>query len=143
MSHLNFDIKTLNLRVDATLCDHAQVYAEKMGPSGSISHDGGELSTFSEGENLYAGWNGSAQGAASRFVNAIDAWYAENQHYNYVDGTCADGEVCGHFTQQMWQGSTKVCYGYHLGDDGWEYVVARYSARGNFLGQFTANVAAP
>ena len=40
-----------------------------MGPAGSISHDGAELGSFGEGENLYAGWAGSAQGPGTRFSN--------------------------------------------------------------------------
>ena len=40
-----------------------------MGPGGSISHDGAELGSFGEGENLYAGWAGSAQGPGTRFSN--------------------------------------------------------------------------
>jgi len=59
----------LIFRVDATLCDHADTYAAKMGPAGSISHDGAELGSFGEGENLYAGWAGSPRGPATRFEN--------------------------------------------------------------------------
>ena len=42
-------------------------------------------------------------------------WYDEKEFWNFASGTCQKGKVCGHFTQQVWQSTTHVCYGYHTG----------------------------
>ena len=71
---------------------------------------------------------------------------------------------CGHFTQQIWKGTTHMCYQdryniifvtdvifeqssyilekYAKGPDNREYVVARYSPPGNFISQFHTNLEA-
>ena len=52
--------------IDATLCDHADSYAKKLGP---LAHDADELNRYSEGENLFAGWSWSAPaGPELRFL---------------------------------------------------------------------------
>ena len=67
------------LRVDQTLCDHADTYAATLGPNGAIAHDGNELGNYGEGENLYAG-TGSV-GAAGRFLHGKILALGTNIHY--------------------------------------------------------------
>ena len=79
----------------------------------------------------------------NRIISAIQLWYNENQYWNYDLAECEKDKVCGHFTQQVWKDSTRVCYGYYKDNDGWEYVSARYQPRGNYKGQYKNNVFPP
>jgi hypothetical protein len=51
------------------------------------------------GQNLYMVWSSSGQFPALNMTNAIQAWYAERQYWNYTTATCQPNQVCGHFTQ--------------------------------------------
>ncbi len=55
------------------------------------------------GENLYM----SSATAVSPY-DAVTSWASEAQHYDYASNSCADGEVCGHYTQLVWRDSLKV-----------------------------------
>ncbi|XP_062397855.1 peptidase inhibitor 16 [Sardina pilchardus] len=60
------------------------------------------------GENLYI-TNGPLDPA-----EAIEKWFNELEHYNYTSNECAEGEMCGHYTQVVWADSYKVGCAAHL-----------------------------
>jgi pathogenesis-related protein 1 len=81
------------------------------------------------GENIYAsGGTATAQGA-------VDLWAAEKQYYTYgTPGTCANGQICGHYTQIVWRASVNVGCALHT-CPGLQYpstIVCNYGPGGNY-----------
>ncbi|KAF2480527.1 CAP domain-containing protein, partial [Neohortaea acidophila] len=104
---------------DATLAQFAHKHAQ-----GCLwEHSGGPY-----GENL-------AEGFATPAL-AVDAWAAEEKHYQYPDGGFS--ESTGHFTQLVWKNTTHVgCGAVNCGSGtggdaafGW-YLVCEYAPAGN------------
>lgn len=98
-------------------------------PAGLIDHNPGRGGNV--GENVY----GSGGGVTGPGV--VQYWASEKANYNYATNTCAQGQVCGHYTQIVWRNTTKV--GCAIGTcSGLTYstsVVCNYSPAGNFNGQ--------
>ena len=38
----------------------------------------------------------------------IDGWASEAADYAYATNSCADGKVCGHYTQVVWRDSLRL-----------------------------------
>jgi len=95
-----------------------------------------EHSNSKYGENLAAGY----QSAAS----AIQAWYDENDQYDYRSGDFSSGT--GHFTQMVWKNAKSVgCALYECNGSGGvpgKFLTCNYDT-GNVIGQFQDNVLAP
>jgi hypothetical protein len=71
------------------------------------------------------------------FTKWIGLWGAEQNSYNHETFTCEPWKVCGHYTQIIWEDTTKVGCGFAKSttDYGGEWVVCRYEAPGNYIGQ--------
>ncbi|KAK3700100.1 hypothetical protein LTR37_016103 [Vermiconidia calcicola] len=116
-----------NLTWDPKLARFARKHAQKC----VFEHSGGPY-----GENL-----------ANKFpdpTTAIDAWYAEEQDYNYEKQKFS--ESAGHHTQLVWKNTTKVGCGAancnsdaEQGSNGWLFV-CEYDPAGNVVGEFGRNV---
>ena len=69
--------------------------------------------------------------------------YDEIANYNFETGTSNGGEI-GHFTQLVWDSSTKLGCGVaksaSSGGQFKNYIVARYLVAGNTVGQYTQHV---
>lgn len=87
------------------------------------------------GQNLYA--------TTGNFVNltsAIQLWYDEKPHYTYDTLKCADGEMCGHYTQVVWATSRHVGCAYQRcrpltgAYSRAVYLVCNYAPAGNYVG---------
>ena len=115
----------------------AQAWAEQCinvePPSTLIDHNPGRSANYPGyvGENIAGGVSPmSAQ-------SAVNLWAAEKQHYDYDSNTCAQGQVCGHYTQVVWATSTKLgcarttCAGITYGNG----IVCNYAPGGNYNGQ--------
>jgi hypothetical protein len=94
------------------------------------------------GENIAA--TGPADRADATPAYIVGQWGSEWSDYNYAANSCAAGRVCGHYTQLVWRGTTKVgcakarCtvnspFGAQLPT--WDYFVCNYEPPGNFVGQ--------
>lgn len=82
---------------DDTLASMAQEWSD-----GCLYEHGNPANTspFSPvGQNLYIRFGLSAPGTPGDGTRATEAWYNEDQYYNYEDMTCQSGEQCGHYTQ--------------------------------------------
>jgi len=119
---------------DPALAAIAQAWVEQcqdtQAPSGLVDHNAGRNDhgyPSYVGENIY----GSSGGASG--VDAVRLWVAEKSNYHHDGNTCDSGEVCGHYTQVVWRGTTKVgcavhdCAGLTYGST----VVCDYGPGGN------------
>lgn len=39
---------------------------------------------------------------------AVDSWAEEHSDYNHFTGECVEGRMCGHYTQVVWEDTTRV-----------------------------------
>ena len=68
----------------------------------------------------------------------MDAWYSEISDYDFINHSSCPMLV-GHFTQVVWNGSTKLGMGLALGS-GRLYCVGQYYKAGNWGGEYEKNV---
>jgi len=125
------------LRLDSTLNDDAQAYAEKLLRGQASGHDTAELNAKSQGENLFWGWGSRGP---PETLQAGQSWYDEVELYDFDNPGFSS--ATGHFTQLVWKASTKVGFGV-ASDGNQKHVVARYTPRGNSgnsAQQYEANV---
>lgn len=81
------------------------------------------------GENL--AW---ASGQSLTPAQVAAMWVGERRHYDAARNTCAPGQVCGHYTQVVWRGTTHVGCG--MASCGTSEVwVCNYAPPGNVVGQ--------
>jgi pathogenesis-related protein 1 len=67
---------------------------------------------------------------------AVAEWAGEEKDYDYSSNTCADGKVCGHYTQIVWADTTEVgCQQYDCPADKQPVLVCRFFPAGNVIGQ--------
>jgi uncharacterized protein YkwD len=127
------DVGVAAMTWDADLAAHAQAWAEHLGSlGGKLQH----ATNTGEGENLY--WNSDAGSDPSA---AVDSWVAERPNYaaaanktDYNSTTNPAAKGFGHWTQVVWQNTTKVGCGTATGDFG-AVTACRYAPPGNFQGQ--------
>jgi pathogenesis-related protein 1 len=111
----------------ATVATSAQAWADKC----MFMHSGNAY-----GENIYAG-----AGMDATPQQVVDSWAGEAKDYDYATNSCSD--VCGHYTQVVWRGSTKLGCGVtnctknspFMGFTNWQFWVCEYDPPGNFVGQ--------
>ncbi|CAA0812387.1 CAP (Cysteine-rich secretory proteins- Antigen 5-and Pathogenesis-related 1 protein) superfamily protein [Striga hermonthica] len=114
-----------SLTWDHKLASYASDYAAKRVTAGcGLVHSGGPY-----GENLAEGTDLTASGA-------VQMWVDEKQYYNHDTNTCADGQVCGHYTQVVWKDTNRVgCAMDKCSDGSSIFVICSYDPRGNYVGQ--------
>lgn len=81
------------------------------------------------GENLFKGTAGAYSAAY-----VIDAWGEEKSDYDYDSNTCESGKMCGHYTQIIWETTTKVGCA-KITCDGMDTWVCNYDPPGNWVGE--------
>jgi pathogenesis-related protein 1 len=65
----------------------------------------------------------------------VDSWGHEKEDYDYTNNRCAQGKVCGHYTQIVWRTTTKVGCAVAVCEDVYEQVwVCQYQPAGNWVG---------
>lgn len=93
------------------------------------------------GENLY--WASAIRWSdGKREVQQIipqkvvDAWGSEVKDYNYSRNSCAQGKMCGHYTQVVWKSTRSVGCAFAICEDSKEQVwVCQYQTPGNWVGE--------
>ncbi|MFT5722413.1 MAG: pathogenesis-related protein 1 [Motiliproteus sp.] len=126
------------LTASSALAATAQAYADTLkttqGCTSTHSHAAGL------GENLF--WasalvysNGTRKPQDVTPTQVADAWGSEKDHYSYASNSCAAGEICGHYTQVVWNTSTQVGCGHATCDDHSQVWVCNYSPAGNWVGK--------
>lgn len=124
----------------SSLARMAQAYANRCQWAHNPNRDG-------SGENIYAAGSSSpidhARDAPGALNNAMTAWVREVQWYNYYNGRCSSGKMCGHYTQVVWSQTTLVGCGVarcgRMGGLNWNmnalFVVCNYKSPGNWVGR--------
>lgn len=81
------------------------------------------------GENLY--WS-TFESTAQQVV---DAWASEVAYYDYDSNSCASGEMCGHYTQVVWDTTERVGCARVECSGGEEIWMCDYDPPGNWVGE--------
>ncbi|CAB4321090.1 unnamed protein product [Prunus armeniaca] len=109
---------------DEKLQGYAQNYANQHIGDCDLVHSGGPY-----GENL-AKSTGDLSG-----TDAVSMWVAEKADYNYDSNTCADGKVCGHYTQVVWSNTARLGCANVRCKNGGTFIGCNYDPPGNYIGQ--------
>ncbi len=92
------------------------------------------------GENLYA----ITPPTTAAYTSAASSWASEFAYYDYATNTCANDEMCGHYTQMVWRNTSQLGCGlancsvnspWGSSFPDWTLVVCNYSPPGNYIGQ--------
>ena len=80
------------------------------------------------GENIY--WS---SGIKNQAMDVVDDWASEVVYYDSISGKCKN-DVCGHYTQLVWNKTTEIgCGMAKCGNQ--EIWVCNYNPPGNYIGQ--------
>ncbi|CAI5499433.1 unnamed protein product [Closterium sp. Naga37s-1] len=110
----------------------AQEWANELASIGCpLEHGGAE----GLGQNLY--WLSPAGLIPQEDRGAVQSWVDEKADWtpSPIPDGCADGKMCGHYTQVVWRDTTHVGCASAQCPDGSGMWVCDYSPPGNFVGQ--------
>ncbi|KAF4383930.1 hypothetical protein G4B88_016363 [Cannabis sativa] len=102
----------LPLAWDGQLQKYAQWWASQRRSDCKLQHSFPE-GDFKLGENIF--WGSGSDWTPS---NAVDAWTDEEKYYNYEANSCAEGQMCGHYTQVVWRSTRRIGCARVVCDDG-------------------------
>lgn len=108
---------------DYSVAAYAAEYAHKRYADCQMEHS---MGTY--GENLAEGW-----GRLSA-VDAVGMWVGEKSCYDYETNSCVGGE-CLHYTQVVWNESTRLGCARTRCRNGWWFVICSYDPPGNYVGE--------
>ncbi|KAK7188925.1 hypothetical protein DPSP01_013493 [Paraphaeosphaeria sporulosa] len=120
------EVGTADLSWDTSLAADALAYAQTLASSGTFQHSG----VSDQGENLYM-----QSSSGTPLANAVKSFLSEKSLYSGQAISSTNYQSFGHYTQCVWKDTTKVGMGAAKGSDGSTYVVARYKAPGNYIGE--------
>ncbi|CAH9144574.1 unnamed protein product [Cuscuta epithymum] len=72
---------------------------------------------------------------------AVKMWVDEKKYYSYNQNACAGGQMCGHYTQVVWQktrfvGCAKaLCNKNKLENTSATFITCNYYPPGNYIGE--------
>ncbi|KAH6895993.1 CAP domain-containing protein [Thelonectria olida] len=117
---------------DSKLWQDAKVWAKHMAKTGTFAHSPSK-DRPNQGENLaYAYSSGKI---SNPITLSTKAWLNEAKYYHGEVIPKGNFSDYGHYTQCMWNGTTKVGFSSAQSKKGAWYTVARYSAPGNVVGK--------
>ncbi|KAK4749225.1 hypothetical protein SAY87_026674 [Trapa incisa] len=110
------------LKWDNNVARYARRFAAKRAMACDMIHSRGPY-----GENIF--WGQKDEWSPTQVVNF---WAAESRHYNKNTNTCSADQVCGHYTQVVWQDSTKLGCATVKCFNGGMYAICNYDPPGNY-----------
>jgi Cysteine-rich secretory protein family len=132
---------------DANLATVAQNWANQCNfshnPNSNSDYAVLSTNTGQVGENIFVTTTSRAN-ALTGPGSAVPFWASEGIDYNFSTNTCADGKVCGHYTQLVWANTLRVGCGIQQCPtiaglpstfNNGQLVVCNYNPAGNFIGQ--------
>jgi len=93
------------------------------------------------GENLFWAsaitWSdGKREVQQVKPAKVVDDWASERKNYDYKHNSCAEGKMCGHYTQVVWKTTTTVGCAVAVCEDSRDQIwVCRYQPPGNWVGK--------
>jgi hypothetical protein len=121
----------------------AEAVAQAWASGCVYQHNGGRSADgIPRGENIAATAPGGRADATPAYV--VGLWAGEWPDYTYATNSCAAGKVCGHYTQLVWRGTTRVgCARARCTTNSpfgasfptWDFFVCDYEPPGNYAGQ--------
>lgn len=129
---------------DTQLAAEAQAWADSAGDRiNPVAHD---TNRGFVGENLFFR-TGSSTSIDQLTAQAVAAWYAEIERYDFANPDSNVSNDIGHFSQVVWDTSTQLGCGASIfsqsqlsDSSGMIFLVCRYRQPGNFIGQFGQHV---
>jgi pathogenesis-related protein 1 len=122
------DVGVAPLEWSPELASAAQQWANHLATDRGCALEHTENNKY--GENLFGG-----RGAAFTALEAAQKWYAEIENYKYGVITDANWDQAGHYTQMIWNTTTKVGMGRATCSGGLVVIVAEYDPAGNYTGE--------
>ncbi|KAK7265296.1 hypothetical protein RJT34_32914 [Clitoria ternatea] len=111
---------------DQKLAHYAQWYANQRRNDCALEHSNGPY-----GENIFWG-----SGTGWKPAQAVSAWVEERQWYNYGKNSCAEGQMCGHYTQVVWSNTRRVgCASVVCSGGQGTFMTCNYDPPGNYYGE--------
>ncbi|XP_072399922.1 uncharacterized protein [Diabrotica undecimpunctata] len=127
---------TQDLLLNEEMCKHAQEWADTCARTASLQH----RANSQYGENIFSVYSSDYSHTPSA-RDAVKEWYDEVKRHTFGVEKVNQGSL--HFTQVIWKDSKELGIGIAKNKRGQTYVVANYSPRGNYIGQFVENVPRP
>ncbi|KAJ3695711.1 hypothetical protein LUZ60_001088 [Juncus effusus] len=113
------------LRWDKKLARFARRWAYKMRANCTLTH-----SPSPYGENLFIGEG------HYRIDQAVDEWVKERWSYHWSSNSCNPNEMCGHFTQMIWEGTGRLgCARMKCNNATFTFFTCNYDPPGNYIGR--------
>lgn len=121
----------------AELAEFAQEWADVLISGPGLRHrPAAERDDGRIGENLSGSYWSAPGGALRSPQRAIQGWAEEKDYYDHASNTCANGKICGHYTQMVWAETTEVGCAVARNEDATRDVwVCNYTPAGNIIGQ--------
>jgi uncharacterized protein YkwD len=148
-NHTDFKQKQKRpLEYDKGLAEHAQGWANQLAQKKVQGHNPNrtvlDLSGV-VGENIYrSSWTGATPTQEQLLKTAVDGWALEYKDYDFVSHKSKNNKPVGHFTQVVWDATTKVGCGFIFVEmaQGQKYcaVVCCYHPAGNVVGHHAENI---
>jgi pathogenesis-related protein 1 len=113
------------VRWDNAIAQFAQAWADHLASTGVAQHRQGSP----YGENIF--WGSSHYGV----VDAARSWESEESLYHGEAINASNYQIFGHYTQMIWDRTTRIGCGMATSASGIVYIVCNYSPRGNVIGQ--------
>ncbi|URD87875.1 60S ribosomal protein L37a, partial [Musa troglodytarum] len=111
---------------DEALAEYARRWSDLRRSDCAMEHSQGPY-----GENLFWG-----SGQDWKATDAVESWAAERENYNSSDNSCAPEKMCGHFTQIVWNSTSRVgCARVECIAGAGVIIVCDYDPPGNWVGE--------